>query len=309
MASGNNRKMEDLSTRAVLARAALIGLVAGIIPTTAIIWVDMQGEELDETVLPQAMLLLAIILGTVGARLAKLPLWGVVGLVGGSATSLLIGALAVLVPVPESELLGPLPALVAPVYVVGGVVGFALSAWSFMLPLRWWAVALAVAVPLGSWGAAQYKPQILAWLEVRSFERSGVPLIAPEIQGYRLVHVDLNAAGQREPEPSTWLEYWRDATPNRGFSEIQVTVWPAAAGNPRDSCLAVTENFEVPLRCKSLPGDRWVRTGAGSSWVTVFARSGDALVMLNGSSIAEADLVAVLSTFRPISAYELAMAT
>jgi hypothetical protein len=31
--------------------------------------------------------------------------------------------------------------------------------------------------------------------------------------------------------------------------------------------------------------------------------------MLNGSSIAEADLVAVLSTFRPISAVELAMVT
>ncbi|MER6002567.1 hypothetical protein ABT120_28610 [Nonomuraea angiospora] len=274
---------------------------------TAIIWVNMQGEELDGTGLPPAMFLLSIILGTVGARLAGLPRWGVVGLVGGSATWLLMGALAVLVPIPE--LFGPLPALVAPVHVVGGAVGFALSAWSFMVPLRWWAVALAVVVPLGSWGAAQYKPQILAWFEVRSFERSGVPLIAPEIQGYRLVHVDLNAAGQREPEPSTWLEYWRDATPNRGFSEIQVTVWPAAAGNPRDSCLAVTENFEVPLRCKSLPGDRWVRTGAGSSWVTVFARSGDALVMLNGSGIAEADLVAALSTFRPISAVELAMVT
>ncbi|TMR89530.1 hypothetical protein [Nonomuraea basaltis] len=301
--------MQDLPTKAVLGRAALIGLVTGI--PTAIIWADMQGEELDGTVLPVAMFLLAIILGTVGTRLAGLPRWGVVGLAGGSATWLLIGALAVLVPVPvpESDLFGPLPALVAPVYVVGGVVGFALSAWSFMVPLRWWAVALAVVVPLGSWGAAQYKPQILAWFELRSFERSGVPLIAPAIQGYRLVHVDLNAAGQREPEPSTWLEYWRDATPNRGFSEIQVTVWPAAAGNPRDSCLAVTEDFGVPLRCKSLPGDRWVRTGAGSSWVTVFARSGDALVMLNGSSIAEADLVAALSTFRPISAVELAMVT
>ncbi|MEU0564839.1 hypothetical protein ABZ297_05485 [Nonomuraea sp. NPDC005983] len=307
MVSGDNRDMQGLSTNAVLGRAALIGLVTGI--PTAIIWADMQGEELDGTVLPLAMFLLAIILGTVGARLAGLPRWGVAGLVGGSAAWLLIGALAVLVPVPEPELFGPLPALVAPVYVVGGVVGFALSAWSFMSPLRWWAVALAVAVPLGSWGAVQYKPQILAWFEVRSFERSGVPLIAPAIQGYRLVHVDLNAAGQREPEPSTWLEYWRDATPNRGFSEIQVTVWPAAAGNPRDSCLAVTENYGVPLRCKSLPGDRWVRTGAGSSWVTVFARSGDALVMLNGSSIAEADLVAALSTFRPISAYELAMVT
>ncbi|MFF4622244.1 hypothetical protein [Nonomuraea jabiensis] len=297
----------DLSTRAVLGRAALIGLVTGIIPATAIIWVEMQGEEFDETVLPPVMFLLAIILGTVGARLAKLPLWGVAGLVGGSATWLLIGALAVLAPMPESELLGPLPTLVAPVYVVGGAVGFALSAWSFMSPLRWWAVALAVVVPLGSWGAAQYKPQILAWFEIRSFERSGVPLIAPAIQGYRLVHVDLNAAGEQEPEPSTWLEYWREATPNRGFSEVQVSVWPAAAGNPRDSCLAVTENFEVPLRCKSLPGDRWVRTGAGTSWVTVFARSGDALVMLNGSGIAEAELVAALSTFRPISAFELAM--
>ncbi|GGT45066.1 hypothetical protein ACFFV7_39750 [Nonomuraea spiralis] len=296
--------MQDLSTKAVLGRAALIGLVTGI--PTAIIWVDMQGEELDGTVLPPAMFLLAIILGTVGARLARLPRWGVVGPVGGAAAWLLIGALAVLAPVPE--LFGPLPALVAPVYVVGGVVGFALSAWSLMSPLRWWAVALAVAVPLGSWGAAQYKPQILAWFDVRSLERSGVPLIAPAIQGYRLVHVDLNAAGQREPEPSTWLEYWRDATPSRGFSEIQVTVWPAAAGNPWDSCLAVTEDFGVPLRCKSLPGDRWVRTGAGSSWVTVFARSGDALIMLNGSSIAEADLVAALSTFRPISAVELAMA-
>ncbi|MBN6058362.1 hypothetical protein JYK22_40960, partial [Nonomuraea sp. RK-328] len=274
----------------------------------------MQGEELDETGLPPAMsllaFLLAIILGTVGARLAALPRWGAVGLAGGSAAWLIIGALAVLVPVPETEYLGSLWALVAPVYVVGGAVGFALTAWSFMSPsLRWWALALAVVVPLGSWGAAQYKPQILAWLEVRSFERSGVPLIAPAIKGYRLVHVDLNAPGKREPEPSTWLEYWRDATPNRGFSEIQVTVWPATAGNPRDSCLAVTENLEVPLRCKSLPGDRWVRTGAGSSWVTVFARSGDALVMLNGSGIAEADLVAVLSTFRPVSAVELAMAT
>ncbi|MEV0347851.1 hypothetical protein AB0H88_18945 [Nonomuraea sp. NPDC050680] len=281
--------------------------MAGI--PTAIIWADAQGEELDGTIFPPAMFLLAIILGTVGARLARLPRWGAVGLVGGAATWLLIDALAVLVPVPDPELIGPLPALVVPVYVVGGAVGFALSAWSFMVPLRWWAVALAVIVPLGSWGAAQYKPQILAWLEIRSFERSGVPLIAPAIQGYRLVHVDLNAAGQREPQPSIWLEYWRAATPNRGFSEVQVTLWPAAAGRPRDSCLAVTENFDVPLRCTSLPGDRWVRTGAGSSWVTVFARSGDALVMLNGSGIAEADLVAVLSTFRPISAEELARAT
>ncbi|MEU6712459.1 hypothetical protein ABZ897_13345 [Nonomuraea sp. NPDC046802] len=300
--------MQDVSTKAVLGRAALIGLVTGI--PMAIIRAGLQGEELDGTVLPSAMFLLAIILGTVGARLAGLPRWGVVGLVGGTATLLLIGALAVLVPAPESEYFGPLLGLVAtPVYVVGGVVGFALSAWSFMSPLRWWAVVVAVAVPLGSWGAAQYKPQILAWLEIRSFERSGVPLIAPAIQGYRLVHVGLNAAGEQGPEPSTWLEYWRDATPKRGFSEIQVTVWPAAAGNPRDSCLAVTENFEVPLRCKSLPGDRWVRTGAGTSWVTVFARSGDALVMLNASGIAEADLVAALSTFRPISAYELAVAT
>jgi hypothetical protein len=306
MASGNNRNMQDVSPRAVLGRATLIGLVTGVVPT-AIIWVDMPEEELGGTALPPAMFLLAIILGTAGARLAGLPRWGMAGLVGGSATWLLIGALAVLVPVPESELLGSLPALVAPVYMAGGAVGFALSAWSFMSPLRWWAVALAVTVPLGSWGAAQHKPQILAWYEVRSFERSGVPLIAPAIQGYRLVHVDLNAAGQREPEPSTWLEYWRDATPNRGFSEIQVTVWPAEAGNPRDSCQAVTENFGVPLRCTSLPGDRWVRTGAGSAWITVFARSGDALVMLNGSGLAEADLVAVLSTFRPISAYELAM--
>ncbi|MFC4005719.1 hypothetical protein ACFOY2_00695 [Nonomuraea purpurea] len=307
MASADNREMQDLSTSAVLGRAALVGLVTGI--PTAIIWGDMQGEDFDGTVLPRAMFLLAMILGTVGARLAGLPCWGGVGLAGGTATWLLVGALAVLVPVPESEYFGSLLVLVAPVYVVGGVVGFALSAWSFMSPLRWWAVALVVAVPLGSWGAAQYKPQILAWLEVRSFERSGVPLIAPAIQGYRLVHVDLNAAGQYEPEPSTWLEYWRDATPNRGFSEIQVTVWPAAVGNPRDSCLAVTENFGVRLRCESLPGDRWVWTGAGSSWVTGFARSGDALVMLNGSGIAEADLVAVLSTFRPISAYELAKVT
>ncbi|SEG24591.1 hypothetical protein SAMN05444920_102330 [Nonomuraea solani] len=299
--------MQDLSTKAILGRATLVGLVTAILP--AAIWAKTQGEDLDGADLQPPLFLLAIVLSTVGARLAGLPRWGGAGLVGGSATWLLIAALAVWVPVPDSELLGPLPALVVPVYVVGGAVGFALSAWSFMAPLRWWAVALAVVVPLGPWGAAQYKPQILAWLEIRSFDRSGVPLIAPVIEGYELVHVDLNPAGQNEPEPSTWLEYWRDATPKREFSEIQVTVWPAAAGKPRDSCLAVTENLGVPLRCKSLPGDRWVRTGAGSSWVTVFARSGDALVMLNGSSVAEADLVAVLSTFRPISAAELAMAT
>ncbi|MFB4277399.1 MULTISPECIES: hypothetical protein [unclassified Nonomuraea] len=297
--------MQDLSTKAVLGRAALVGLVTGI--PTATIWADMHGEDLDGANLQPALFLLAIVLGTVGARLAGLPHWGGVGLVGGSATWLLIDALAVLVPVPE--LFGPLPALVIPVYVVGGAVGLALSAWSFMAPHRWWAVALTGVVPLGSWGAAQYKPQILAWSEIRDFEKAGVPLIAPTIEGYRLVHVGLHPAGKKEPEPSTWLEYWRDATPNRAFSEIQVTVWPAAAGNPRDSCLAVTEDFGVPLRCKSLPGDRWVRTGAESSWVTVFARSGDALVMLNGSSIAEADLVAVLSTFRPVSAVELAMVT
>ncbi|WP_433516057.1 hypothetical protein ACQP2T_11055 [Nonomuraea sp. CA-143628] len=295
--------MQDLAIKAVLARAALVGLVTGI--PTAITRAYTQGEELDGTVLPPAVFLLTIILATVGARLARLPRWGVVGLVGGTGTWLLIGALAVQVPVPEPDYLGPLPGLVVPVYVVGGVVGFALSAWSFMSP-RWWAVALAVVVPLGSWGAAQYKPQILAWLEIRSFEKSGVPLIAPVIKGYRLVHVDLNAAGEQEPEPSTWLEYWRAATSKRGFSEIQVTVWPAAAGTPRDSCLAVTENLGARLRCKSLPGDRWVRTGAESGWVTVFARSGDALIMLNASGIAEADLVAVLSTFRPISAVELA---
>ncbi|NUW42041.1 hypothetical protein [Nonomuraea rhodomycinica] len=275
-----------------------------------IIFANTQGQDLDETGLRPAThlvaFLLATVLGTVGARLAGLPRWGVAGPVGGSATWLLVGALAVLVPVPEGELIGSLPALVVPVYVVGGVVGFALLAWSFMSPLRWWAVALAVVVPLGSWGAAQREPQITAWLEVRSFERSGVPLIAPAIQGYELVHVHLNAAGEREPEPSTWLEYWRKATPERGFSEIQVSVWPAAAGTPRDSCLALTEDFGVALRCKALPGDRWVRTGAGSGWVTLFARSGDALVMLNGSGVSEADLVAALSTFRPVSAVELA---
>ncbi|MDP4505885.1 hypothetical protein [Nonomuraea turcica] len=90
--------MRDLSTRAVLGRAALIGLVTGIIPT-AIIWADMQEEELDGTALLPDMFLLAIILGTVGAQMARLPRWGMVGLVGGSATWLLIGALAVLVPV------------------------------------------------------------------------------------------------------------------------------------------------------------------------------------------------------------------
>lgn len=294
--------MQDLSTANVLGRAALVGGLTGV--PAAIIWADMYGKESGAGFHAPAMFLLAIALGAVGVRLAGLPRWGVIGLVGGPATWLLGGALAALVPVPE--IFAPIPGLVAPVYVVGGVLGFVLAAWSFMSPLRWWAVTLAVVVPLGFWGPAQYKSQIQAWLEVRSFERSGVPLIAPVIQDYQLVHVDLNAAGDREAEPSTWLEYWRDATPKRGFSEIQVTVWPAAAGNPRDSCLAVTENLGVPLRCKSLPGDRWVRTGAESSWVTVFARSGDALVMLNGSSIAEADLVAVLSTFRPISAGELA---
>ncbi|NUW33173.1 hypothetical protein HTZ77_17290 [Nonomuraea sp. SMC257] len=302
--------MHHLSTKAVVGRAALIGLATSI--PTAVVFAYIRREEFDEIPLPPAMslltLLLAMILGTVGARLAGLPRWGAVGHVGGSATWLLIGALAVLVPVPEPELIGSLPALVVPVYVVGGAVGFPLSAWSFMSPGRWWAVALVVVVPLGAWGAAQHKPQILAWWKVRSFERSGVPLIAPALRDYELVSVTLNATGEQEPEPSTWLEYWRDATPTRGFSEIQVTVWPSAAGTPRDSCLAVTENLEVRLHCKTLPGDRWVRTGDGTSWVTLFARSGDALVMLNGSGVTEADLVAALSTFRPISAADLAKA-
>nr|SBO95640.1 hypothetical protein BN4615_P5156 [Nonomuraea gerenzanensis] len=266
--------------------------------------VHARGEGLDGTLLPPVTFLLTVVLATVGARLAGLPRWGVAGPAGGAVTWLLIAALAVLVPTPEPELIGPLPVLVVPVYVAGGAAGFALAAWSSRSPVRWWAVVLAVVVPLGSWGAARHKPQLLAWLEVRGIETSGVPLIAPEIEGYELVHVDVDAAG--DPEPSTWLEYWRKATPKRGFSQIQVTVWPAAAGAPRDSCLAVTEDFGVPLRCKQLAGDRWVRTGEGSSWVTLFASTGEALVMLNASGVTEGDLVAVLPTFRPVTAEELA---
>ncbi|MGR6918416.1 hypothetical protein ACU635_29575 [[Actinomadura] parvosata] len=294
--------MHDLSTKVIpMWRAALIGLITAF--PVAVISADLQGEERGGPALPAVTLLAAMSLGALGARLARLPRWGVTGLVGGAVAWLLIGVLAVLAPVPEPELIGRLPVLVVPVYVAGGVAGFALAVWSLTSPVRWWAVALVTVVPLVSWGAAQREPQIRAWLEVRGFETSGVPLIAPRIEGYRLVHVDLNAVG---PRPSTWLEYWRDATPDRGFSEIQVTVWPATAGSPRDSCLAVTENLGATLHCTPLPGDRWVRTGADSGWVTLFARTGGALVMLNGSGVTQADLVAALPPFRPVPARDLA---
>lgn len=186
--------------------------------------------------------------------------------------------------------------------VVSTTFGFALAAWirlpGTVLPRAVAGGAVVVAL-LAVWPVSEViERQWRAW----QLERSGLPLIAPDLPGYRLTYDPIGLMLGRLS-----LVYTQETGDDR--STIEVRVMPASVATPAAACAKPFEDLPVhgpSGRCRQVSAEVWARTD--DDLTTVYARHGDALVHLDSFDVTEAELLAVLSRFRPVTAEELAAA-
>ncbi|GAA0950538.1 hypothetical protein [Nonomuraea longicatena] len=268
-------------------RAALAGAVIGV--AEFLLFLYAPGGDLARAT---TMVVALPVLGPLACRAAGLPRWPLAGLAG--AAVMLGFAVVMLRAVSLSELadLGAWPA---------GASMAAIGATAFLagagLVVPWNAVmrvAVVGVVVVAYAGVWTVRDTIDRAARVQRLADSGVPLLAPSLQAYRLVGVDEQAA------PWLALDYrhWSDG------SAIAVYVGPASV-TAEQACASPLPKWRAAgtARCRQAPGGAWVRQDGRLH--TVVAVQGGALVQVESERVGEAELLAMLPTFRPVTAEAL----
>jgi hypothetical protein len=266
-----------------LARAGLVGAVVGL--AEALVYVLTRGEA-PAPIIGLAMFVLSFPLGMFLCWFGRLPVrWGVATL--GSFVFFAVLLLNV-VYLPFSDVMDLGFGVRSLAFMAMGVIAYAVAAALVVpmrLALRLWTVGVAVAAMLAGWAVPQ--GVISAAVLAERMEDAGVPLVAPDIPGHRLIEVS-------DVDEVLKLSYVGEGT------GIEVTVQPANAMTPRQLC---REHGRYG-RCRKVSAHVW----AGFDDLqgnAVYARQAGALVAVTGSSASEADLLRTIPTFRPLTLTEL----
>ncbi|MFG1680824.1 hypothetical protein ACGFNP_11720 [Nonomuraea sp. NPDC049269] len=281
--------------RRILGKAALVGATIGVsVNLVGDYW--PQGSGADDFAGVVAMALSPFPLGLLLGWATKLPYWPLVGVLAPFA---MYGLAMVELPfswwIPEGNLFHLLT------FAVPAMIGFVLTAW--LCALENWAVGTAMAgtIVLACLAAPPVAGAISESERTRDFKNSGVPLIAPVIPNYRLASVD----EWRLPKMVS-LTYHPTAADKVGPA-IAAYIQRATDATPKAACANPIPNYgwQPITPCREISPGVW-RTRLENESTLLFARHGDALVQVAGHDSTEATLLAILPTFRPITAEDLA---
>ncbi|MFD1541624.1 hypothetical protein [Nonomuraea guangzhouensis] len=280
--------------RRTLCKAALVGATIGV--SVNLVGDYWPHEPADDFAGFVAMALSPFPLGLLLGWATKLPYWPLVGVL---APFTMYGLTMIELPfswgIPEGNLFRLLT------FAVPAMIGFLLTAW--LCALESWAVGAAIAgtLVLACWAAPLVAGAISASERTRDFKNSGVPLVAPVIPNYRLASVDEWSL----PEMVS-LTYYPTAADNDGPA-IAAYIRRATDATPKAACANPIPNsgWKTVTPCKEISPGVW-RTRLENESTLLFARHGDALVQVAANDTPESALLAILPTFRPITAEELA---
>ncbi|GLW99507.1 hypothetical protein Misp02_35940 [Microtetraspora sp. NBRC 16547] len=292
-----------------MSRAALVGTAIGVVEILILVGARLIPDEESALWALLAMAVVPFPLGLLLGRAARLRLWGFVGIFAPFAMFAFVSvAMIPVFPADDRWWVGAI--------FVSATAGFLVTAWLFTEG-SWVPRVFAAGAMLLSYVAVPLAGDAIRESErIRQLKNSGVPLIAAVIPGYQLTRVmDI---GQ-----SVELTYEHGEFSDSGYSEISIDVRPATSATPEAACARPLPHRadESSIPCRRISADVWVRTEAthvqawdkarlAFAWTeatrrSVFARRGDALVMIESYEACEAELLAVLSTFRPTTAEEL----
>ncbi|GII65080.1 hypothetical protein Skr01_51650 [Sphaerisporangium krabiense] len=281
----------------VLWRAVLVGAAIGVVQ----LFIRLNGPE-DDWTATVTLFFAAFPVGLALGWLVRLPRWWVVGILAPFVnTAILVVAFAgqTLFYVEDLGMRAMSFAFVG--IGVGGHVTAAAVVVAGNRTLR----ALAVGAVFAGCVATSWSQDAIAEAaRVRRLTYAGLPLIAPAMPDYRPTHLNEWFDEFLLGPPSFELEYEHV----RDRSAFEVFVMSTRATSPQASCAEpvpdVTNRLGVTGTCRQVSPDVWVRREP--YYIRVFARYGDALVQIASDNTPEADLLAVLPTFRPATAEELA---
>ncbi|MFE3452237.1 hypothetical protein ACFXJ8_25280 [Nonomuraea sp. NPDC059194] len=277
----------------VLLKTVLAGAAIGIVQVLILVFWPHDPDD-DFTGVGAMMLApfpLAFLLGWA----ARLPRWPIVGV----SAPFVMFALDMVMASGMRWLPDSLVSLAVP-----AVIGFPLTAWLCAPGNRIVRVAAAGTVALAFCTAPLVAEAIRTAELARAVESSGIPLVAPAIPNFRLASMD-----------EIWLPemigltYYPTAAQWSGRS-VQVYIRPATAASPEAACADPMPdwNWKAVTPCRQIAPGVWA-TRLENGYTPVYARHGDALVQVGGyDEISESFLLAVLPTFRPITAGEIAAA-
>ncbi|WP_283138846.1 hypothetical protein [Rhizohabitans arisaemae] len=291
-----------------LAKGVLVGLVVGIVQ--AVVWARTdQWDEHAGGRGPYSLVPAVVLTGPAMVALAGFRRWPLVALVGGIATLALGQALWRIVPDPT--VYGLHRSVLGWVHLSAAVAGFAVAAWALAATRRWWSRLVALVVLIAVWALAiPLEKAVLRRHLARGIELSGLPLVAPDIPGYKLASA--HVPGLRHvDEPTISLYYLPPGAEKVGWSHLGISVG-MIRGSVASAARACKMTHERKLRgepCRAASRDRWVRhtlDGDGSQrWIVVFVRRNGALLTLRSGGADETTLLAAAETIRPISAETL----
>jgi hypothetical protein len=270
-----------------LIRAMLVGSVVGL----AQVLLHLNGSrDLAANELP--MFFLPLPLGMLLAWYGRLPRWWLVALLGQFAVIVLhVGMLST---VPASVVMHFGAWQGGLVLMLAGACGYAMGAGLAMpvnTALRVSAVGVAASLVLAAWS----NQNVIALAALaQEMADEGTPFLAPEVPGYRLEEAT-NQGGKLRLE----YELPDEFTPSL-WAEVRPDAW-----SPQEACEADLNDPDDEECVEVSPGvwalhDPYARA--------VYTSYDDVVLVVTAEEAREGDLLAVLSSFRPVNALELAAA-
>lgn len=280
----------------VLFKAALVGAtISAALSLIMVCW--PQGSEGDSGV--NGLLLVLVLapfpLGLLLGWATKLPHWQVVGALAPFAMYALVASVFTFAQwLPEGELMWYLSLAVPPAS------GFFVTAWLCAHQNQAVRASVVIAIILLYVAAPSAADEIRESERTRELKNSGIPMIAPVIPNYRLDSMDEWSL----PEMVSLTYYPED---DGIGSSIEVHIRRGTVASPKAACVDPKPNWgwKAITPCQQIAPDVWT-TRLENGYTPVYARHGEALVQVGGYEVPEADLLAVLPTFRPVTAEELA---
>ncbi|NUR91651.1 MAG: hypothetical protein HOY71_46895 [Nonomuraea sp.] len=264
-------------------RAALVGAVVGLAQVLIHLFGprDMVGNEL-------LMLFAPFPLGLALSWFGMLRRWGLVALFGQLAVMILHIGMIFTVPMSVVMEFGAWQGGL--VLMLAGACGYSMGAGLAMpvnTALRVSAVGVAASLVLAAWS----NQTVIGYASVaKATAEAGLPLLAPDIPGFHLEKATLQ-------DGTLHLWYTRPSYSATVMAEVR-----PKTSYPEEACRDDLSNFRGKCRAVS-PGVWSLHREIGR---TLYASHENALLVVNGESMWEGDLLAVLSSFRPVNAMELA---
>ncbi|HUR07121.1 MAG TPA: hypothetical protein VM347_31565 [Nonomuraea sp.] len=280
--------------RRILCKAALVGATIGVSANLVGDYWPHWAEDEDFSgfvVTALSPFPLGLLLGWV----TKLPRWPLVGVLAPFAMyALAMAEIPFRSWMPDGKLFSLLT------FAVPAMIGFLLTAW--LCALRSWTVGASIVgtIVLACSATSPVAREIRESERTRDLKNSGLPLIAPVIPGYRLASLDEWSLPQMVS-----LTYHPAASDKVGPA-IEANVRRATDATPKAACAnPIANGGWKSTPCREISPGVW-RKRLENDFTLLFARHGDALVQVASYDTPEATLLAILPTFRPITAEELA---